>query len=127
MRNHKRDGKITFVELLLIAVIFAASYLVIIAPISKTNDMVKEEWVINNLSTIYDAIEYLEKSEDFSYKNMTVNDVDILRAKWERAPLEWPKGVLFDSFEVSSNKVSLMVTFSTGTRTVSYAPELIEE
>ena len=87
MRNHKRDGKITFIELLLIAIIFVFGYFVIIAPMSKTNDMVKEDWVKNNLSTIFDAIQYLDDDQAFTYENMKINDVDILRAKWERSPL----------------------------------------
>mgnify|MGYP003301484060 FL=1 len=127
MRNHKRDGKITFIELLLIAIIFVFGYFVIIAPMSKTNDMVKEDWVKNNLSTIFDAIQYLDDDQAFTYENMKINDVDILRAKWERAPLEWPQGVFFDSFKASSNELSLAVEFSTGVKEIVFNPPQIEE
>jgi hypothetical protein len=128
MRKRNREGKITFIELLLIAVILLFGYWVIVAPMSKTEDMVKEEWVKKNLSTMFDAIAVFEKNATenngvYDYSSMTVNDVDILRARWERPPLEWPKGVLFDSFSATSNSVAIAVEFSTGVRTVTYVPQ----
>lgn len=128
MRKRNREGKITFIELLLIAVILLFGYWVIVAPMSKTEDMVKEEWVKKNLSTMFDAIAVFEKTATenngvYDYSSMTVNDVDILRARWERPPLEWPKGVLFDSFSATSNSVAIAVEFSTGVRTVTYVPQ----
>jgi hypothetical protein len=128
MRKCNREGKITFIELLLIAVILLFGYWVIVAPMSKTEDMVKEEWVKKNLSTMFDAIAVFEKNATenngvYDYSSMTVNDVDILRARWERPPLEWPKGVLFDSFSATSNSVAIAVEFSTGVRTVTYVPQ----
>jgi hypothetical protein len=128
MRKRNCEGKITFIELLLIAVILLFGYWVIVAPMSKTEDMVKEEWVKKNLSTMFDAIAVFEKNATenngvYDYSSMTVNDVDILRARWERPPLEWPKGVLFDSFSATSNSVAIAVEFSTGVRTVTYVPQ----
>lgn len=120
MRNHKRDGKITLIELLLIACIFFFGYWVIVAPMSKTDDMVKEEWVKNNLSAIFDVVDYINKDESFISKEITLNDVDALYANWKREPLEWPKGVLFDTFKAETNKVSIVVEFSTGTNQVTY-------
>lgn len=120
MRNHKRDGKITFFELLLLAGVFFFGYWVIIAPMTKTDDMVKEEWVRNNLDTIYDAIGHLQKDESFVLEEMTLNEVDILRSKWERSPLKWPRGVLFDSFKAETNKLSIVVHFSNSTNVVTY-------
>jgi hypothetical protein len=64
-----------------------------------------------------------ENNGVYDYSSMTVNDVDILRARWERPPLEWPKGVLFDSFSATSNSVAIAVEFSTGVRTVTYVPQ----
>lgn len=123
MRNHNRDGKITLIELFLIACIFVFGYLVIIAPISKTEDMVKEEWVQKNLHEMFEVIPTLEKSAendaDF-YNKITMNEVDVVRSQWEKAPLEWPKGVQFDTFKASSNSVSIAVEFSTGVRTVTF-------
>lgn len=127
MRNHNRDGKITILELLIIAAIFISGYLVVFAPISKTNDMVKEEWIKKNLSTIYDAIDSLEKEDNFTFENMTINDVDILRANWGRTPLEWPNGVNLDSFQATSNKITIVAEFSTGTNVVTFVPQLVEE
>lgn len=120
MRNHKRDGKITFFELLLLAGVFFFGYWVIIAPMTKTDDMVKEEWVRNNLDTIYDAIEYLQKDTSFVLEEMKLNDVDILRSKWERSPLKWPRGVLLDSFKAETNKLSIVVQFSKSTNVVTF-------
>lgn len=120
MRNHKRNGQITIVELLLIVVIFLFGYWVVVAPMSKTNDKVKEGWVTNNLSTVQDAIDYLQKDSSFVLEKMSINDVDVLRAKWNKPPLEWPSGVLFDSFKAETNKLSVVVEFSYGTNVVTY-------
>lgn len=127
MINYKRDGKITILELLIIAIICVSGYFVFFAPISKTNDMVKEEWIRKNLSTIHDATNSLKKDEAFALEEMTINDVDILRANWGRTPMEWPNGVNLDSFKVSSNKVTIVAEFSTGTNVVTFVPKLPEE
>ena len=126
MRNHKRDGKITILELLLLAGVFFFGYWVVVAPMAKSDDMVKEEWVRNNLNTIYDAIDSLKKDPSFVLEEMTLNEVDILRAKWDRPPLKWPKGVFFDSFKAETNKLSIVVEFSKETNVVSYV-NLLQE
>lgn len=127
MINHKRDGKITFVELLLIVVILAFGYWVMFSPITKTEDMVKEEWILRNLMTINDAVGLMEKDIEFSLEEMSLNDVDILRSRLKKPPLEWPDGVDIDSFMASSNGVSIAAEFSTGIRKVTYVSEEIQE
>lgn len=127
MRDLAREGKITFIEIFLITCILLLGYWVLVLPMGKTDDMVKKEWVQTNLSTMHDAIPYLEKMKMVEgvtniYENMTVNDVDIIRASWGRPPLKWPDGVLFDSFLATTNQVSIDVEFSTGLETVIFKP-----
>lgn len=125
MRNHKRDGKITILELLIIAAIFVLGYFVVFSPLPKIDDMIKEEWVKNNLGTIYDAVEHFQKQKTFSCESMTLNEVDILRANMNppRPPLEWPNGVDFDSFKVNTNCLSITIKLTKETRVVTYSLE----
>ncbi len=115
MMDSGRSGRISPVELLVIAATLVMAYATIVPPVVKSRRALKVELTALNLATVEDAIEILERrneeNPDFSRAQVTYDDICGVISDLGNKSLVWPPEVDLSTLDLlSTNGPSVIMT-----------------